>query len=124
MQFNPKYEVAGEPSNQKWLGSAHASNNARTITLDGSKLNKFKKSYIPAGTPVKALEGGKFAPVAEAADELAGFILVDQPYSGSGDVIAPLLDHGRIRVDYLPEGAFDVTNLPSNPHFIFVKEAN
>lgn len=124
MQLNPKYEVAGEPTNQKWLGSAHATSNARTVTLDGTKLAKFDKNYIPAGTPVKAADGGKFAPVTSASDELAGFVLVDQPFAGSGDVIAPLLDHGRIRVDYLPEGTFDVTTLPANPHFIFVKEAN
>ena len=38
-------------------------------------------------------------------------------------MIAPLLDHGRIRVKFLPEGAPDVTAMPANPMFNLVKEA-
>lgn len=123
MQLAPKFQVRGEVSDQKWLGSAHSTSNARTITIDGSKLGAFtKQGYVPAGTPIAKGEGGKFAP-ATASDELAGFLLVDQPVDSDADVIAPLLDHGRIRVKFLPEGAPDVTAMPANPLFIFVKEA-
>lgn len=123
MQLAPRFQVRGEVSDQKWLGSAHGTDNARTVTIDGAKLDNFtKQGYVPAGTPLTAGEGGKFAP-ATASDELAGFLLVDQPVNSAADVIAPLLDHGRIRVKYLPEGAPDVTAMPANPHFIFVKEA-
>lgn len=123
MQLAPKFQVRGEVSSQKWLGSAHATDNARTVTIDGTKLTEFtKRGYVPAGTPLAAGDGGKFAP-ATASDELAGFLLVDQPVNSGADVIAPLLDHGRIRVKFLPEGAPDVTAMPANPHFIFVKEA-
>ena len=123
MQLAPRFQVRGEVTSQKWLGSAHATDNARTVTIDGAKLDNFtKQGYVPAGTPLTAGEGGKFAP-ATASDELAGFLLVDQPVNSATDVIAPLLDHGRIRVKYLPEGAPDVTAMPTNPHFIFVKEA-
>lgn len=123
MQLAPKYQVRGEVTDQKWLGSAHATDNARTITIDGTKLDAFtERGYVPAGTPLTEGEGGKFAP-ATASDELAGFLLVDQPVGSTADVIAPLLDHGRIRVKFLPEGAPDVTAMPANPHFIFVKEA-
>ena len=123
MQLAPKFQVRGEVSSQKWLGSAHATDNARTVTIDGTKLTEFTKcGYVPAGTPLAAGDGGKFAP-ATASDELAGFLLVDQPVNSGADVIAPLIDHGRIRVKFLPEGAPDVTAMPANPHFIFVKEA-
>lgn len=123
MQFAPKFQVRGEVSNQKWLGSAHATSNARTITIDGATLAAFQdRGFIPAGTPLAEATGGKFAPAKES-DALAGFLLVDQPFDGTNDVIAPLLDHGRIRVDYLPEGAPDVTKMPVNPLFILQKEA-
>lgn len=123
MQLAPRYQVRGEVTSQKWLGSAHATDNARTVTIDGSKLDAFaKRGVVPAGTPLTEAQGGKFAP-ATASDELAGFLLVDQPVDADADVIAPLLDHGRIRVKFLPEGAPDVTAMPANPHFIFVKEA-
>ena len=122
MQFAPKYQVRGDVSTQKWLGSAHATDNARTVTIDGTKLGDVvKNGVIPAGTPIAEAIGGKFAP-ATASDALAGFLLVDQPVEGDQDVIAPLLDHGRIRVDFLPEGAPDVTGMEA-PNFIFVKEA-
>lgn len=122
MQFAPKFQVRGEVTTQKWLHSAHATDNARTITIDGAKLNGFKnKGFVPAGTPLTEGEKGKFLP-AKASDQLAGFLLVDQPFDGDNDVIAPLLDHGRIRTKYLPEGAPDVTAMPANPSFIFVKE--
>ncbi|WP_288750534.1 hypothetical protein [uncultured Corynebacterium sp.] len=123
MQIAPRFQVRGEVTDQKWLGSAHATDNARTVTIDGAKIADFtKQGYLPAGTPLTAGEGGKFAP-ATASDELAGFLLVDQPVgTPAADVIAPLLDHGRIRVKFLPEGAPDVTAMPGNSHFIFVKE--
>lgn len=124
MQFAPRFQVHGDVTNQKWLGSAHATDNARTVTIDGTKIDEFtKQGYLPAGTPLAEGEGGKFAP-ATVSDELAGFLLVDQPIAApTADVIAPLLDHGRIRVKFLPEGAPDVTAMPANPRFIFVKEA-
>lgn len=122
MQFTPKFEVTGDATDQKWLGSAHATTNARTITIDGATLTAFN-NVVPAGTPITETEGGKFAPATSTSDALAGFLLVDQPFSGTGDLVAPLLDHGRIRVNYLPDGAPDVTAMPANPHFILVKEA-
>lgn len=123
MQIAPRFQVRGDFTVQKWLGSAHATDSARTITIDGTKLDAFTKAgFIPAGTPLTESTDGKFAP-AGAGDELAGFLLVDQPVDTDGDVIAPLLDHGRIRVKFLPAIAPDVTAMPANPHFIFVKEA-
>ena len=122
MQFTPKFEVTGDATDQKWLGSAHATTNARSITIDGATLTAFN-NVVPAGTPITETEGGKFAPATSTSDTLAGFLLVDQPYTGTGDLIAQLLDHGRIRVNYLPDGAPDVTSMPANPHFILVKEA-
>ena len=125
MQFNAVKEPWGT-GNQRWLGSAHGTSSAQTVTLDASKLTKYKEAgMIPAGTPLKVAAAGKFEPVTAASDELAGFLLTDQSVAGAGDVIAPMLDHGRIRVDYLPQGAFDVTKLTTpTPHFIFSKEAN
>lgn len=124
MQLNLRRERYGS-GNQKWLGSAHATTNAQTVTLDASKLEKFKKAgYVPSGTPLKAGASGKVEPVTEAADVLVGFLLTDQSFDGVGDVVAPMLDHGRVRVKFLPEGAFDVTTLAEAPaNFVLVKEA-
>ena len=124
MQLKTVTERWGSGS-QKWLGSAHGTNAAQTVTIDGSTLSVFAADgVIPAGTPLKNAAAGKVAPVTAAGDTLAGFLLTDQSFEGAGDVVAPMLDHGRVRVDYLPEGAFDVTTLTTpNPHFVLVKEA-
>ncbi|MGZ7496144.1 hypothetical protein ACXM2N_03485 [Corynebacterium sp. ZY180755] len=93
----------------KWLGSAHASNEAQTVTLKVSAFTAFGEN-IPSGVPLKKDTDGLYVPVADAGDTLAGFLLTDQPARGEHQV-APMIWHGRIRVAYLPEGAFDVTTL-------------
>lgn len=122
MQFVARNrKIGGE--NHQWLGSAHATNHAQSITIDGTKLASFKGS-IPSGVPLKKGESGKYEPVAEAGDTLAGFLLTTQQLDGVGDVIAPMIDHGRVRVDRLPAGAFDVKNLTAKPdRFVFIEEA-
>lgn len=123
MQLIPKIEQFGS-GDQSWLGSAHATDACQTVTLKGSALASFGGS-IPSGTPLKkSATGGTFEPVTSADDTLAGFLFTTQSQSGSGDVAAPMLDHGRVRVDRLPASAFDVSTLTdASPHFIFVKES-
>lgn len=119
MQLNAVRETWGA-ENQKWLGSAHATNAAQTVTLDGTKFAAFAaKKTIPSGIPLKRGAGGKFEPVSAAGDTLAGFLFTTQAFNGTSDVIAPMLDHGRIRLAYLPTEAFDVTTLSTpNPKLL------
>lgn len=123
MQIAPKIEQFGS-GDQSWLGSAHATNSCQTVTIKGSALASFNGS-IPSGIPLKAsASGGTFEPVTAVGDKLAGFLFTSQAQSGTGNVVAPMLDHGRIRVGRLPATAFDVTTLATaSPHFILVKEA-
>ncbi|QMV85189.1 hypothetical protein HW450_12875 [Corynebacterium hindlerae] len=80
MQFGMKTEKFGSGS-QLWLGSAHGTDVARTVTIDGKKVSGFKDGFIPAGTPLKQSEDGKYEPVAETSDVLAGFLLADQSFT-------------------------------------------
>ena len=108
-------------ANLKWLGSAHATNEAQTVTLDVQKFKAFGDS-IPAGVPLKQNENGTYEPVAAAEDTLAGFLLTDQPARGTHQV-APMIWHGRIRPAYLPEKAFDVSTLAAVPGtFVFASK--
>lgn len=121
MQFKARSESWGS-ENQTWLGSAHATSNCQSVTIDGSKLaGVAKNGVIPSGIPLKAnTDGSKFEPVTDAGDTLAGFLFTSQSFDGEGDVIAPMLDHGRIKVANLP-GEFDITTLTTpNPHFVLV----
>ena len=105
-------------SNQKWLGSAHATNEAQTVTLKLAAFKDFGKT-IPSGVPLKQDAKGLYEPVTAAEDTLAGFLLTDQPVRGDHQV-APMIWHGRIRPAFLPEKAFDVTTLATVPGaFVF-----
>lgn len=102
-----------------WLGSAHGTESAATVTIDGASLSAFAEAgVVPSGIPLKA-SGDKYVPVTAAGDTLAGFLLTRQDFDGSGDVVAPMIERGKVRVDRLPTEAFDVTTLESaNPLFI------
>lgn len=125
MQFAvSKQDFGGD--NQSWLGSAHGVDGARTVTLDGTKFAAFKKNgSIPSGIPLKE-SNGKFEPVTDNGDTLAGFLLAAQEFNESGgDVVAPMLERGRVRVGRLPAGVHDVTALTKpNPLFVLVKKGS
>ncbi|ERS57578.1 hypothetical protein ABRP69_10105 [Corynebacterium sp. KPL3806] len=99
--------------NQKWLGSAHATSEAQTVTLKVEAFSAFGDT-IPSGVPLKKNEKGTYEPVTDAGDTLAGFLFTDQPARGEFQV-APMLWHGRIRPKHLPEKAFDITTLTNVP---------
>lgn len=125
MQFKARSESWGS-ENQTWLGSSHATDNCQTVTLDGSKFTGVAvDGVIPSGTPLKAnADGTKFEPVSAAGDTLAGFLFTSQTFDGVNDVIAPMLDHGRILAAKLP-GEFDITTLTTaSPHFVVVAAAD
>lgn len=123
MQLTPRTEHFGV-EDQRWLGSAHATDAAQTITLDNTKLSGvIKDDTIPSGIPLKAGDNGKYEPVTDAGDTLAGFLLTSQSFKAGTDVVAPMLDHGRIKLANLPAAAFDVSTLTTQPdRFVFVKK--
>jgi hypothetical protein len=112
---------------QSWLGSSHGIHECRTEVLDISAFTEathYPDGYIPSGTPLSKVtstaggaEVGKYVVYdpnfdtdtatagiqSDGRDVLAGFLLTDQPVvAGSGDFGAPLLDHGRVKVDKVP----------------------
>lgn len=103
---------------QSWLGSTHAIYNARTVTVNVAAFTKathYPEGFLPSGTPV-ALVGGLAVPydkteaTVTAAGILAGFLRDDMPVddaaylTGSRDVAAAMVDHGRIKSDRVPHG--------------------
>lgn len=120
MRIERKKKFVKDP--QAWLGSATGTTDASTITLDGTTLSAFT-DVIPSGVPLKEGDGGKYEPVTDMGDALAGFLLTPQEVIGTEDIAAPLMWHGAIRVDRLPDTAFDVTTLTeANPRFDLRKD--
>lgn len=94
---------------QTWLGSAHGTSSARTVTINKSTLTDgthYTNGQLKSGFPV-AIVSNKAVPYNSGGtggtNILAGFILTDQSVkSGGGDIVAPMLDHGRVRLSKLP----------------------
>ncbi len=115
---------------QSWLGSAHGTSSARTITLQMSSFTAsthYPNGYFPSGLPLgKNTATGNYGPVTDAATDgtqaLAGFLFtaVQVPRnSASGTVGAALLDHGRVRLARLPIVP-SATAQGTNAHIIYV----
>lgn len=94
---------------QSWLGSAHGTDAARTVTISRAALTKathFPDNRLKSGLPL-ALVGGKHVPYNSAgsngSEVLAGFLFTDQSVKDTGgDIVASMLDHGRIKLAKLP----------------------
>lgn len=97
---------------QTWLGSAHGTSSARSITLDTSAFTAgthYPDGFFVSGLPLgKITATGKYAPYVDAAVDgtgvLAGFLLspVKAPAATTTDVVGALLIHGVIVEANLP----------------------
>jgi hypothetical protein len=111
MDLSIRSETFGA-DDQTWLGSAHGTSSARSITLDTSAFTAgthypdgFFKSGLPLG---KITATGKYAPYSNAASDgtetLVGFLLspIKAPAATTTDVVGALLIHGIIVEAKLP----------------------
>lgn len=110
MDLSVRTETFGG-DDQSWLGSAHGTSNARTVTLDKAKFTAgthYPAGYIKSGTPLGQVSASKkFGPYDDTATDgrqtLVGFLLTPQSTtSGGNDIVAPLYDHGPIVEASLP----------------------
>lgn len=97
--------------NQTWLGSAHGTESARTVTLDRTLFTAgthYPSGYLRSGTPLgRVTATGLYGPYSDAATDgrqtLAGFLLTPQTVNTpGGNIVAPLLWHGSIIEANLP----------------------
>jgi hypothetical protein len=111
MNLTPNVEAIQQDS-QAWLGSAHGTDAARSITLDTSAFTSgthYPNGYFPSGLPLGRITAtGLYGPynnaAADGTETLVGFLLcaVDAPSVNTIDPQGALLDHGRILEARLP----------------------
>jgi len=99
---------------RSWLGSAHGTEATRTITLDVSAFTAgthYPNGYIPSGTVVAQIPAtGLYGPYSNGGagglGDAAGFLFTSVNVTEGGpDVGAPLLEHGMVIEDRLPENS-------------------
>lgn len=107
-QLNRRSEVFGG-TDQRWLGSREGMDQCRTVTLDDAAwAGKVDNGRLKGGEPIaQNTSNDKWVPYASGGsngtNKLVGFLRNDIPFrEGEGDCTAPMLDHGRIIVKYLP----------------------
>ena len=113
MDLSVRTDAVGA-DDQSWMGSRHGTNNARTVTLAKASFTAnthYPAGYIRSGTPLgKYTSGGNaglYGPYTSGATDgtqtLAGFLLTPVSVtSGTGNLVAPLFDHGRVIDARLP----------------------
>jgi hypothetical protein len=105
-QLSPRVETFGA-GDQSWLGSDHGVDSARTVTINvTAAAGKIANGVIKGGEAL-AIVAGLAVPYnsggSGGTEVLAGFLLQDTPVvTGAGNVVAPLLDHGRVILSKLP----------------------
>jgi len=109
MDLSVKTETFGQ-EDQTWLDSAHGTDSSTSITVDITKGfvagTHFPTGHLPSGTPLgKVSASGKYGLYDDTATDgrqtLIGLLFTSQKV-GTGDLIAPLLRHGRINTNRLP----------------------
>lgn len=132
MDLTPNRVFEGR-DDQSWLGSAHGTNAAQSVTLQVSAFTPattyYPNGYFPSGLALGLYTSGpntgKYGPytagAADGTQNLAGFLFTGTAVSRDGvsNVQAALLDHGRVIVARLPipvTAAAQATNV----HFIYV----
>ncbi|QQU97790.1 hypothetical protein [Corynebacterium amycolatum] len=107
------------PSDLSWLGSRHAVDEAETGTL-GEKTTHIRMPVLPSGTALRR-DGDYWLPVTSKSQQVDGFLLTDQD-NNPGEIV-PIIWHGRIRVDRLPDSNNRVHIAEcDHPEFTFVRE--
>lgn len=107
-------QVAGR--DDRWLGSRHGVENARTVTLKSTGFPASTDGIVKSGTPVE-VGGDGLAVEWAGTNPIAGFVLDDVSIR-EGDAPVALLWHGLIYTQHLPVATFAV---PANPGaFVYV----
>lgn len=105
MDISPSRETFAQ-ADHSWLGSAHGTDSARTVTIDVSALTEnthYPNGYLPDGTPLGELAAGLYGVYdGNDPDTLAGFLLEPVKVTGDSDVAGALLEHGRVIEANLP----------------------
>lgn len=111
MDLGLKTETFNPAEDHRWLGSKHAANTAKTITLDASAfdaISSFTDGVIPSGVVLgKITASGLYGPYDDGAtdgrEDAVGhlFTTVDTK-EFTVDSPAALLWHGSVIVDNLP----------------------
>lgn len=90
---------------RSWLGSAHGTQSAQTITLDVSSFNEeahYPEGWLKSGLPL-AKSGEKYV-LWTAEATLAGFLFapVQAPADSATPAAGAILEHGRVKLAKLP----------------------
>lgn len=96
---------------QRWLGSRQGMDTCRTVTLDKTAwTSKVVNGRLKGGEPIaQKSTDDTWVPYASGGsnntNKVVGFLRNDIPFrtgTDDGDCVAPMLDEGRIIINYLP----------------------
>lgn len=121
MDLVPVIETVGQ-DDQRWLGSAHGTSSADSITLDAALFTAgthYPNGYLPSGTVLaqntSTLRYGPYTTGGGTGSGTAAGVLLTpvKITSGTSTPSGPILFHGEVLTAYLPftsgAGSIDAT---------------
>ena len=101
-----RHTATSRAGDQRWIGSRHALNNARTATLDPALFTAathYPNGYLPSGLPVNAADPSAVAPFTGGATEVLRFLKDNHEVeAGVTEIQVALLWHGLVVTEFLP----------------------
>lgn len=107
MDLGIKTEVFSASEDQRWLGSAHGTNECESITLDADAfLADFTEGFVPSGVSVGLVAAtGLYVPAADADVASKRYVLfTTKAIEAGANVSAAGFWHGQIIEANLPVG--------------------
>lgn len=103
----------------RWMATRHGMVNARTMTLDASKVGGEgqNKGIVLSGTPLAEVSG-KVQPWDGSTGEFVGHCLFDQD-ARYGDVAVPVYWHGSVFADKVP-GEFTAPTTQTKTSLVYL----
>lgn len=132
MDLTTVIETVGQ-DDQRWLGSAHGTSSARSVTLDAALFTAgthYPNGYLPSGTVLaqntSTLRYGPYVTGGGTGSGTAAGVLLTpvKVNSGTSTPAGAMIQHGRVVTAYLPfqsgGGSIDATGKGQLTQIIWV----
>lgn len=102
----PRRSTGTRTGDQRWIGSRHALDSAKTATVDVTAFTEathYPNGYLPSGLQVNAADPANVVPYTGVAGEVLRFLKDNHEVeAGVDEIQVALLWHGLVYTDVLP----------------------
>ncbi len=106
----PRRSTGTRSGDQRWIGSRHALDSAKTATISTANFTKathYPNGFLPSGLPVNGADPSNVKPYTGAAGEVLRFLKDNHEVEAGITLIqVALLWHGLVYTNFVPQAGF------------------